>query len=458
MKKQLLKFLTLLAVASAIVTLSAVAKSPASPQRVNDFKITERMTVGGQSFETATMIKGARERSERHMSIAGMPPGMNMDMVDITQCDMRRTIQINDRARKYLITPMESEDAGPDASAAARPAATGPSQRGGIVTYVISTTDTGERKQMFGFTARHLKSTTSTESSPDACNKQNMRIDRDGWYIDLNTEFSCATERPPQVNMRAPRAGCQDRIRFRRNGAIKLGYPIQETTTIYGSGGEVTNTMTKEVIELSRQPLEAALFDVPGGYMQAQSQQEMYAAPSMDEIMKMGQQQQQREENPSAPTSSEARAERLTGVKIGVVQFNNKANASISPDELRDRLIAQISSAGIEAIPLNASSLGEAQTEAKVKGCSYILLTDISSIKNASAAKKLGGIFGRATGADTGGGGKAEAKFDFKLYATGNPSPTIQSSATGKEDNQDASVNAALEREAQAVVAGARKN
>src|SRR6266567_4448145 len=291
MKIQSLKVLTILAVASAIVTLSAVAKSPASPQRVNDFKITERMTVGGQSFETATMIKGARERSERHMSIAGMPPGMNMDMVDITQCDMRRTIQINDRARKYLITPMESEDAGPDASAAARPAATGTSQRGGIVTYVISTTDTGERKQMFGFTARHLKSTTSTESSPDACNKQNMRIDRDGWYIDLNTEFSCATERPPQVNMRAPRAGCQDRIRFRRNGAIKLGYPIQETTTIYGSGGEVTNTMTKEVIELSRQPLEAALFDVPAGYMQAQSQQEMYAAPSMDEIMKMGQQQ-----------------------------------------------------------------------------------------------------------------------------------------------------------------------
>ena len=80
MKMQSLKFFTILAVASAIVTLSAVAKSPESPQRVNDFKITERMTVGGQSFETTTMIKGARERSERHMNIAGMPAGMNMDM------------------------------------------------------------------------------------------------------------------------------------------------------------------------------------------------------------------------------------------------------------------------------------------------------------------------------------------------------------------------------------------
>jgi len=457
MKMQSLKFLTILAVASAIVALGALAKSPESPQRVNDFKITERMTVLGQSFEITTMIKGARERSERHQKIASMPAGMNMDMIDITQCDMRRTIQINDRARKYLITPMESENSASDTATMGRPATAGPPQRGGTVTYVSSTSDTGERKQVFGFTARHLKSTMSTESSPDACSRENLRIERDGWYINLNTEFSCAIERPLQVNMRAPRAGCQDRVRFRRNGAIRLGYPIQETTTIYG-GGEVNPTITKEVIELSRQPLEAALFDVPSGYTEARSQQEMYAAPSMAEIMKAAQQQQQGQENPAASSMPDVATAGSGELKIGVVQFNNKSNTSVSSDELRDRLISQINSGGVEAIPLNASSLNEAQTEAKVKGCSFILLTDISSIKNASAGKKLGGIFGRATGADTGGSGKSEAKFDFKLYPTGNSSPAIQSSATGKEDNQDASVNAALEREAQAVVAGARKN
>ncbi len=457
MKMQSLKFLTILAVESAIVALGALAKSPESPQRVNDFKITERMTVLGQSFEITTMIKGARERSERHQKIASMPAGMNMDMIDITQCDMRRTIQINDRARKYLITPMESENSASDTATMGRPATAGPPQRGGTVTYVSSTSDTGERKQVFGFTARHLKSTMSTESSPDACSRENLRIERDGWYIDLNTEFSCAIERPLQVNMRAPRPGCQDRVRFRRNGAIRLGYPIQETTTIYG-GGEVNPTITKEVIELSRQPLEAALFDVPAGYTEARNPQEVYATPSMAQIMKAAQQQQQGQENPAPSSLPDVATASSSEVKIGVVQFNNKSNASVSPDELRDRLISQVNSSGVEAIPLNASSLSEAQTEAKVKGCSFILLTDISSIKNASAGKKLGGIFGRATGADTGGSGKSEAKFDFKLYPTGNSSPAIQSSATGKEDNQDASVNAALEREAQAVVAGARKN
>src|SRR6266705_3516924 len=71
--------------------LSVFPKFQSQFQRANDFKITERMTVGGQSFETTTMIKGARERSERHMNIAGMPAGMNMDTIDITQCDMQRT-------------------------------------------------------------------------------------------------------------------------------------------------------------------------------------------------------------------------------------------------------------------------------------------------------------------------------------------------------------------------------
>ncbi len=48
--------------------------------------------------------------------------------------------------------------------------------------------------------------------------------------------------------------------------------------------GSVTMTMTKEVVEISRQPLEAALFDIPAGYTQARDQQEMFSTPSMDEM------------------------------------------------------------------------------------------------------------------------------------------------------------------------------
>jgi hypothetical protein len=464
MKTRFVKLLVFISVVGTLAALSVLAQQPRSSQRSGggDFRITEKTTVGGRSFESTTMIKGPRERSESNM-------GMGMSTVSVTQCDLKQTIQINDRARKYLVTPMDNGDGAETANTAGAASSTpsgssGPT-RGGVVTYTITSTDTGERKEMFGFTARHLKSSMSMEPSPDACSKQTMRIDRDGWYIDLSYDFSCGFERPPQTNMMGGGAReCQDRVRFRRSGSAKLGFPALETTTIYGSDGSVMTTMTKEVVDLSRQPLDAALFDVPAGYTQAQSKQEMYSAPSRAEIMAMAQQQQtgRRNEEPSG----EAARPNLPGadvpskpsgrVRVGVVEINNKANASISTDGLRDRLIGEISGTGVDSIPLDASSIGEAQTEAKAKQCDYILFTDISSLKAASASKKIGGLLGRATGVDTGGTGKSEARLDFKLFPAGGSSAKLESSAVGKEDSDDASVSAALDREAKAVVAAAR--
>ena len=65
---------------------------PAPNRPVSDFKVKYKVTMnaGGQvqSSETVTMIKGARERSESKMGY--------YDSINITQCDLKRTIQIND--------------------------------------------------------------------------------------------------------------------------------------------------------------------------------------------------------------------------------------------------------------------------------------------------------------------------------------------------------------------------
>jgi len=91
--------------------------------------------------------------------------------------------------------------------------------------------------------------------------------------------------------------------------------------------------------------------------------------------------------------------------------------------------------------------------EAKAKGCTYILYTDVSTFKAPSTGKKIGGFLGRATGVGGSGDvGKAETKFDFRLVAVGSSSPKLQSSASGKEETTEASVNAALQEEARAVV------
>ena len=117
-----------------------------------------------------------------------------------------------------------------------------------------------------------------------------------------------------------------------------------ETTTIYGPDGSVQNTMTKEVVELSRQPLDAALFDVPAGYSQAQSQQEMYAAPSMAEMMAAARQQES-QNSPSGQSTSgmpSNTAGPMARAKVGVVEFNNKAKASVSTDSLRQQLLVVV--------------------------------------------------------------------------------------------------------------------
>ena len=131
------------------------------------------------------------------------------------------------------------------------------------------------------------------ESSPDACQQQQMKMETDGWYINLEYGLSCGSSRPPQMGGRTAPRGCQDRYQFKRTGPTNLGYPLIETMTMYGPDGSVQFTSTKEVIELSRQTLDAALFDVPAGYAEAKSQEEMYSAPSMSEIQAMGRQQGQ---------------------------------------------------------------------------------------------------------------------------------------------------------------------
>jgi len=329
-----------------------------------------------------------------------------------------------------------------------------------VVTMTVNTVDTGERKEMFGFTARHLKRTTMMESSPDACQQQKMKMETDGWYINLEYGLSCGTQRPPQTGGRTAPQDCRDRYQYKRTGPTNLGYPLIETMTMYAPDGSVQFTMNKEVIELSRQTLDAALFDVPAGYTEAKSQQEMYTAPSMADAMAMAR-EQQGEPSSSGQTSTSSRTSSATPAgraKIGVVEFNNKAKASVSTDSLRDQLIAILNGDGVDAIALNASSPSEAATEAKVKGCGFILYTDISTLKTASAGKKIGGLLGRATGVGSGDTGKSEAKFDFRLIPTESSSPTLQSSASSKEDTQDASISGALASEARAVAAAVPRN
>lgn len=420
------------------------AAPPAAPAR-NDLKITYRTTTSGQSMENTTMLKGARERTE-------MKLGYGRDIINVTQCDLKRTIQISDSAKKYVITLMDTLDVPTNAGLGPRPVVE-PARSGGVITYTSNAVDTGERKEMFGFQARHVKTSMIIESSPNACSPVKQRMETDGWYIDFSFGLNCDTGGRVPMSAPSPRGGCRDAVRFNRQGAARTGYALQETTTSYGPDGRVAFSSTKEVVELSREPLDAALFDIPAGYVEAASAQELYAMPSMADMMQMS--KQPASDNQSN-ASSMSNAKASGTIRVGVVQINNKTDKGISQESLRQRLIGELQGDGVEGVPLNAISPREAETEAKAKQCDFILYTDLTGLK-ASAAKKLGGFLGRATGVGSGGVDKTEAKVEFQLFAVGETSARLKSAATAKEEGDEASAGTALDQEAKQVSAEVRK-
>lgn len=444
----------ILIVLVSLVSVSAIVAQqprrrgprPAAPAPKTDLKITYRTNTGGQVMESNTMLKGARERSELRTP--------HMAIVTIVQCDLKRTIQLSENARKYVITPMEgttSSESGPTSSASSGPAE--PSRQGGVVTYTTNSVDTGERKEMFGFTARHIKSSTITESSPDACNPMKQRIERDGWYIDFTFGLDCNQGGGAAASYPVAPGGCRDRVQFKQLGTARLGYPLTETTTMYGADGKAMFTSTKEVVELSRDPLDAALFDVPDGYTETQNSQELYAPPSMSGMAGAAMTGPDTSTGDNSAMSSAGEIKQPGTLRVGVVTINNRSDREVSLDSLRQRLVSGIEGSGIDAVGLNATTREAAEAEAKARQCDFILYTDISSLK-ISAAKKLGGILGRATGVS--GGEKSDARVDFKLFAVGETSPRLQSSVNGKEEGDEASVGTALDSEARAVSAAVR--
>jgi hypothetical protein len=117
-----------------------------------------------------------------------------------------------------------------------------------------------------------------TESSPDSCNPQKMRMETDGWYIDLNVGFDCAEQAATAYSYSAPAGGCQDTYRMKQVGTARTGYPVQVTTTMFDEAGGRQTSFTQEVIEISKAVLDAALFEVPSDYREVKDASEMYSA------------------------------------------------------------------------------------------------------------------------------------------------------------------------------------
>ena len=355
-----------------------------------DVKIKSKQTSGGQSYENTTYIKGKRQRTE----------SMSGAMVGIMQCDLRRTIQITPSTQTYIVTMFDEPAATSTQTTSSTRTSNGPTRAGGMVTSTITIKDTGERKQMFGFTARHLIITTEMVSSPDACNKTDMKMQTDGWYIDAEFALDCDLGFSGGYSPKSSASGgCRDRYVMKQVGAGKRGYPVYEKMTMFDASGKETFSTVSEVLEISRATLDAGLFEAPAGYREVNSAAEMYTAGAFansqrEESKPSATSQAVRSAAQPAPASSTTQlGPKKPGViRVGLARVKTGAvGDAIDPNDLaaavRNSLSESLQAPNVEVVNLDAESPSALDAELKQKDCDFVVYSTVTH-------KKGGGGFG----------------------------------------------------------------
>ena len=365
-----------------------------SPSGAQHYKLSQTGNMMGMKSETTIYVKGMRKRTES----SGMM-GMEKNLVTIEQCDLQRTVKLNVKKKLYFIEPFSTgkEDEVIDEEDAIRPKSKPfvtpkknddvvNNQKGGIISMWYSIIDSGERKNMYGFTARHIRTSQKMKPSPDACMmKDSMEIWTDGWYIDL-PQFNCPVHyRPskiqsPQEEKLPPT--CKDRFVTHRRGKGKLGFPIKETTSYkMGNANPNGGNMDKsiETKELNVVKLDSMLFEIPPGYQEAGSEGDLKDKINPNDLIKemVNQYKNGNLQNPNINSK-----DKKPGIiRIGV--FPPTGDDKIQPDMLQLQMIGVLHNNKVEAIAINSDE------DARTNNCDFTLHSEFTKIKSAG---KLGSI------------------------------------------------------------------
>ena len=456
-----------------LMTISGVANA--------DTTVKLRQTSGGQTYDNTTYIKGKRQRTETN----------NGQMVMVQQCDLRRNLQIMPEAKVYMIQPYDQ----PASSNAVNTSGTTPSQpgavkKGGVVTSTVTTRDTGERKQIFGHTARRIITTMATDSSPDACSPLKSKMEIDGWYIDAAFAFSCDAQYTYTPYRPQASGGCQDRYETKQIGTAKKGFPVWEKTTMFGPNGAESFSSINEVIEFSHATLDASLFDVPAGYREVKDFASAFSANTAD--MSSSSPDTSTTSAPStklpnttgksAPTELGPKREGvirigLVAVKSGTVgEAMNAQNLALA---VQNTLTEQLKTSGVEVVAIEATLVTQIEAEAQQKQCDFVIFSNVSHKKGGGGFGSMIGGAASTIGNSVGyGGGTAavvaanaatsavsesikardEVTLDVRLLAPGASTPTLNKQFKGKAKSAGEDVVTPLTAQAvQAIVSSAKR-
>jgi hypothetical protein len=425
--------------AAIIIVLSFTTNDALAQQ----YKIRQTSNMMSMKTESTIYVKGMRKRTE-----AGSMMGMPAPPVTIEQCDLQRTIKLNDKKKLYFIEPFSKEteevideDVKPLPPVKNKPVTTLPKEKttpqtGGIIYMWYNITDTGERKKMSGFTARHIWTTQKIKPSANACTmKDSIIIKTDGWYIDL-PQFNCPVHYRPSKTMMPPnerqKPDCMDKFETHRSGKGKLGFPLTETRTIImGNKGAQTNDITTsvETLELSTERLDSMLFEIPPGYKEAVNESELQDKFDVNDMIN---QYKKDKENKKITGDDQKKA---GIIRIGV--YEPKGDDQVQASELQHHMITSLMDGNIEAVAVAS------EEEAKKFHCDYTLASDFTKIKQAG---KVGGILKAIKNADPSASSSFNIEAAQTLTKLADGSIRLQPKISGKYEGKiDAAAEKALD-------------
>lgn len=254
---------------SSLLLLAVFAATPHRPAFVvpnfRDLKLKVRVTQGlGSTSVTAWYFRGPRERSDHFLAMSLRHDSAPMTSM-ILQCDLKTQILLRTPLKTYTTFTNTWGEVQEDHRKHPRPM---PQPTGPEVLVTTDGVDTGDRRQVGGYEAHHIKTTVKVGPGEGAQTKP-RKVEIDGWYLEvpgLNCrEDDTDSAAPPTMGWPVfGLGGHGDHMVFKRTGAIARGITIEETLTAKGEGNTIVRKT--ELVESSDAPLDESLFEVPPDY------------------------------------------------------------------------------------------------------------------------------------------------------------------------------------------------
>jgi hypothetical protein len=249
-------------------------------------KMTVRFGQGENSNERIEYLSDDRTRTEFRGSVGERKPDGSLQtiygprMVAITRCDLGQMFELNLDSAEYTSAPYPPKPFTKE-QIEARGLQSPPPSAAATLRLEANTTDTGERKEMFGHIARHVI-TTRRQIPLEGSRSAPQESVTDAWYIDLDTRLSCdyhwpAVKQPRGYTWSVGGNAAREKVEFIAIGAPDSGFPLHAVTTTKatyalpdGARKDLNSTSEMLVTQFEEGPLDPTLFEIPAGFRHTQ--------------------------------------------------------------------------------------------------------------------------------------------------------------------------------------------